>query len=108
MNIGIIHSFVGGGGGTEKTLHGIIDALEQTEHNVTLYTFSKPKIISKKISRKFTWGAGCGITGCVIKPHFKKKIKYQVEIKNKFGDIICFNHNYLERKDKFYLGRCQH
>jgi hypothetical protein len=66
------------------------------------------EIISKKISRKFTWGAGCGITGCVIKPHFKKKIKYQVEIKNKFGDIICFNHNYLESKDKFYLGRCQH
>lgn len=52
MNIGIIHGFVGGGGGTEKTLHGIIDALEETEHNITLYTFSKPKISSKKIKIK--------------------------------------------------------
>ena len=49
MNIGIIHGFVGGGGGTEKTLHAIIDALETTEHNITLYTFSKPKIKSNKI-----------------------------------------------------------
>jgi len=52
MNIGIIHGFVGGGGGTEKTLHAILDALEKTEHNVTLYTFSKPKISSKKIKIK--------------------------------------------------------
>jgi len=52
MNIGIIHGFVGGGGGTEKTLHGILEALEQTEHNVTLYTFSKPKISSKKFKIK--------------------------------------------------------
>lgn len=52
MNIGIIHGFVGGGGGTEKTLHEIIDTLEKTEHNVTLYTFSKPKILSKKIKIK--------------------------------------------------------
>jgi alpha-1,2-mannosyltransferase len=52
MNIGIIHGFVGGGGGTEKTLHGILESLEQTEHNVTLYTFSKPKISFKKIKIK--------------------------------------------------------
>jgi len=39
MNIGIIHGFVGGGGGTEKTLTAIIEALETTEHNVTLYIF---------------------------------------------------------------------
>ena len=52
MNIGIIHGFVGGGGGTEKTLHAILDALETTEHNVTLYTFSKPKIVSKNIKIK--------------------------------------------------------
>ena len=48
MNIGIIHGFVGGGGGTEKTLHGIIAALEQTEHNVTLYTFQNQKLIQIK------------------------------------------------------------
>ncbi len=52
MNIGIIHGFVGGGGGTEKTLHVILDALEKIDHNVTLYTFSKPKINSKKIKIK--------------------------------------------------------
>jgi len=52
MNIGIIHGFVGGGGGTEKTLTAILDALETTDHNVTLYTFSKPKISSKKIKIK--------------------------------------------------------
>jgi len=54
MNIGVIHGFVGGGGGTEKTLHRILEALEQTDHNVTLYTFSKPKIQSKKIKIKTT------------------------------------------------------
>jgi len=50
MNIGIIHGFVGGGGGTEKTFHAILNALETTDHNVTLYTFSKPKLKSKKIT----------------------------------------------------------
>jgi len=43
---------VGGGGGTEKTLHAILDALENSKHTVTLYTFSKPKIKSKKIKIK--------------------------------------------------------
>ena len=52
MNIGIIHGFVGGGGGTEKTFHAILGALETTDHNVTLYTFSKPKLKSKKIKIK--------------------------------------------------------
>lgn len=52
MNIGIIHGFVGGGGGTEKTLDAILNALEKTKHNVTLYTFSKPKIKPKKIKIK--------------------------------------------------------
>jgi glycosyltransferase involved in cell wall biosynthesis len=48
MNIGIIHGFVGGGGGTEKTLLSILEALEDTNHKVTLYTFSKPKLNTKK------------------------------------------------------------
>ncbi|MDH3312661.1 MAG: glycosyltransferase [Nitrosopumilus sp.] len=52
MNIGIIHGFVGGGGGTEETLNAILDTLEKTDHSVTLYTFSKPKIKSKKIRIK--------------------------------------------------------
>ena len=49
MNIGIIHGFIGGGGGTEKTLLTILEALEETNHNITLYTFSKPKLSFKKI-----------------------------------------------------------
>jgi len=52
MNIGLLHGFVGGGGGTEKILMAIIDALSETNHNVTLYTFSKPKISNNKISIK--------------------------------------------------------
>ena len=44
MKIGIIHGFVGGGGGTEKTLYAIIESLTEKEHKVTLYTFSKPSI----------------------------------------------------------------
>ena len=43
---------MGGGGGTEKTLYAILNALENTSHIVTLYTFSKPKIRSKKIKIK--------------------------------------------------------
>jgi len=52
VNIGIIHGFVEGGGGTEKILHAILDTLEKTDHDVTLYTFSKPKIKSNKIKIK--------------------------------------------------------
>ena len=52
MNIGIIHGFVGGGGGTEKTLLAIIEALTETDHNVTLYAFSKPNLSTNKITIK--------------------------------------------------------
>jgi glycosyltransferase involved in cell wall biosynthesis len=45
----VIHGFVGGGGGTEKTLLAMLEALEETNHKVTLYTFSKPKLSFKKI-----------------------------------------------------------
>jgi len=44
MKIGIIHGFVGGGGGTEKTLYAIIESLTEGGHQVTLYTISKPSI----------------------------------------------------------------
>ncbi len=52
LNIGVIHGFVGGGGGTEKTLLTMLEALEETNHKVTLYTFSKPKLSFKKITVK--------------------------------------------------------
>lgn len=44
MKIGIIHGFVGGGGGTEKTLYAIVEALANGGHQVSLYTVSKPTI----------------------------------------------------------------
>ena len=44
MKIGIIHGFVGGGGGTEKTLLALIEALVEKNHTVNLYTVSKPSI----------------------------------------------------------------
>jgi glycosyltransferase involved in cell wall biosynthesis len=49
LRIGIVHGFVGGGGGTEKTLNAILDALVEKNHDVHMYTFSKPahKIPSK-------------------------------------------------------------
>ena len=52
MNIGVIHGFVGGGGGTEKTLHAVLEMLEKSKHVVTLYTFSKPQIKSNNITIK--------------------------------------------------------
>jgi len=52
LYVGIIHGFVGGGGGTEKTLHAILDTFENSKHKVTLYTFSKPKINSNRIKVK--------------------------------------------------------
>lgn len=49
MKIGIIHGFVGGGGGTETTLLALIEALLEHKHIVTLYTVSKPTIQLPKI-----------------------------------------------------------
>lgn len=54
MNIGIVHGFVGGGGGTEKTLQAIIELLIEKNHHVTLYTFSKPSINMKGVKVKST------------------------------------------------------
>src|SRR3990172_3947140 len=50
MKIGIIHGFVGGGGGTEKTLDAIIKALLQKKYLISLYTFSKPLLPLQGIS----------------------------------------------------------
>ena len=52
LNIGIVHGFVGGGGGTEQTLLSIIELLKEKNHNVTLYTFSKPSTPIDGISIK--------------------------------------------------------
>jgi len=49
LNIGIIQGFVGGGGGIEKKFMVILEALAETKHKVTLYTFSKPNLSTNKI-----------------------------------------------------------
>lgn len=49
MKIGIIHGFVGGGGGTELTLIALIEALVERGHSVHLYTVSRPTIRLPKI-----------------------------------------------------------
>jgi glycosyltransferase involved in cell wall biosynthesis len=51
-NVGIVQGFVGGGGGIEKTLKGIMEALTENNFNVTLYTFSKPSISLTNIKIK--------------------------------------------------------
>ena len=42
--VAIIHGFVGGGGGTEKPLLALIEALVEQNHTVNLYTVSKPSV----------------------------------------------------------------
>ncbi len=49
MKIGIIHGFVGGGGGTEITLLALIEALMEHKHVIHLYTVSRPTIRLPKI-----------------------------------------------------------
>ncbi|MDE1861453.1 MAG: glycosyltransferase family 4 protein [Thaumarchaeota archaeon] len=49
MKIGIIHGFVGGGGGTEPTLLALIEALKEHGHAIHLYTVSRPTIQLPKI-----------------------------------------------------------
>ena len=44
MKVGIIHGFVGGGGGTETTLIALVEALKQRGHVIHLYTVSKPSV----------------------------------------------------------------
>ncbi|MDE1867219.1 MAG: glycosyltransferase, partial [Thaumarchaeota archaeon] len=49
MKIGIIHGFVGGGGGTETTLLTLIEALLEHKHTINLYTVSKPTVQLPKV-----------------------------------------------------------
>jgi alpha-1,2-mannosyltransferase len=49
LDIAIIHGFIGGGGGTEKTLLAIIEGFLENNSSVNLYSVSKPSIILKNI-----------------------------------------------------------
>lgn len=44
MQASIIHGFVGGGGGTEKTLLSIIETLTENNFTINLFTVSKPSL----------------------------------------------------------------
>ena len=44
MKVSIVHGFVGGGGGTERTLNATLEALIEHKFNIELYTVSKPSI----------------------------------------------------------------
>lgn len=49
MRIAIIHGFIGGGGGTEKTLLAIIEGFLENNYTVKIYSVSKPSAIIKNI-----------------------------------------------------------
>ena len=44
MKVSIVHGFVGGGGGTERTLNVMLEALIEHNFNIELFTVSKPSI----------------------------------------------------------------
>jgi len=83
LNIGIIHGFVGGGGGTEKTLLSILEALENTNHKVTLYTFSKPKLIRKKFIVKSSIPISIPMFGL-----YQRAMESKLMLKAKNEDIL--------------------
>lgn len=49
MRIAIIHGFIGGGGGTEKTLLAIVEGFLENNSTVKIYSVSKPSTIIKNI-----------------------------------------------------------
>ena len=49
MRIALIHGFVGGGGGTEKTLLALIEGFAERNFVVNLYTVSKPSVSIKNV-----------------------------------------------------------
>lgn len=49
MRIAIIHGFIGGGGGTEKTLLSIIEGFLENNSIINLYSVSKPSIMIDKV-----------------------------------------------------------
>jgi len=44
LKVSIVHGFVGGGGGTERTLNAMLEALIEHNFNIELFSVSKPSI----------------------------------------------------------------
>jgi len=106
MKIGIIHGFVGGGGGTEKTLYAIIDALTEGGHQVTLYTISKPSIKIPGIKIVSTLPFHLPIFGL-----YQRYMESKLIVKAKGEDLIIQASGGLvlpERKDQKVIIYCHH
>ena len=106
MKIGIIHGFVGGGGGTEKTLYAIIDALTEGGHQVTLYTISKPSIKIPGIKIVSTLPFHLPIFGL-----YQRYMESKLIVKAKDEDLIIQASGGLvlpEKKDQKVIIYCHH
>ena len=106
MKIGIIHGFVGGGGGTEKTLYAIIDALTEGGHQVTLYTISKPSIKIPGIKIISTLPFHLPVFGL-----YQRYMESKLIVKAKDEDLIIQASGGLvlpEKKDQKVIIYCHH
>lgn len=106
MKIGIIHGFVGGGGGTEKTLYAIIESLTEGGHQVTLYTISKPSIKIPGIKIVSTLPFHLPIFGL-----YQRYMESKLVVKAKDEDLIIQASGGLvlpEKKDQKVIIYCHH
>ena len=106
MKIGIIHGFVGGGGGTEKTLYAIIESLTEGGHQVTLYTVSKPSIKISGIKVVSTLPFHMPIFGL-----YQRYMESKLIVKAKDEDLIIQASGGLalpEKKDQKVIIYCHH
>ena len=106
MKIGIIHGFVGGGGGTEKTLYAIITSLIEGGHQVTLYTISKPSIKIPSIKIISTLPFHLPIFGL-----YQRYMESKLIVKAKDEDLIIQASGGLvlpEKKDQKVIIYCHH
>lgn len=106
MKIGIIHGFVGGGGGTEKTLYAIIESLTEGGHHVTLYTISKPSIKIPGIKIVSTLPFHLPIFGL-----YQRYMESKLIVKAKDEDLIIQASGGLvlpEKKDQKVIIYCHH
>jgi len=106
MKIGIIHGFVGGGGGTEKTLCAIIESLIEGGHQVTLYTISSPSIKIPGIKVVSTLPFHLPIFGL-----YQRYMESKLIVKAKDEDLIIQASGGLvlpEKKDQKVIIYCHH
>lgn len=97
MNIGIIQSIIGGGGGNDKVLISLLKKLKETDHIVSIYTVSEPRIdlskykikkIKKLISMKIP---AFGIYQKLLEPALAKKAQNEDVLIALTGDLFLPN-----------------